>query len=65
MLEIIGILFVALVGYAIIKMILSRVFPEWGLREAEARYKRSPDDVNERLLWEARSRVNKAKRKEK
>lgn len=63
MLKFIGIFFVTLIGYAIVKMILSRVFPEWGLKEAEARYNRSPDDVNERLLWEARSRVNKANRK--
>lgn len=63
MLKLIGIFCVALIGYAIFKMILSRVFPEWGLKEAEARYNRSPDGVNERLLWEARSRVNKANRK--
>jgi len=43
-------------------MILVRVFPEYGLKEAEARYKRDPDDVNERLLWEARSRVNNKKK---
>ncbi|EXB03278.1 hypothetical protein J514_4358 [Acinetobacter sp. 1396970] len=39
-----------------------RVFPEYGLKQAEARYKRDPDDVNERLLWDARSRVNKHKK---
>lgn len=63
MLKIIGIFFVTLVMYAIIKMILYRVFPEWGLKEAKSAYNRNPDKVNERLLWEARSRVNKANSK--
>ena len=55
MFEIIGIIFVLIIGWVILKMILIRLFPEYGLKEAEARYKRNPDDVNERLLWDARS----------
>jgi len=62
MFEIIGIIFALVIGWVILKMILVRVFPEYGLKEAEARYKRDPDDVNERLLWEARSRVNNKKK---
>lgn len=62
MFEIIGIIFALVIGWVILKMILVRVFPEYGLKEAEARYKRAPDDVNERLLWEARSRVNNKKK---
>lgn len=62
MLGIIGLVFLGIIGWVIFKMILSRVFPEWGLRDAEARYKRNPDHTNERLLWEARSRVNRIKK---
>lgn len=61
MFEIIGFIFVLIVGWVILKMILIRVLPEYGLKDAEARYKRNPDDVNERLVWEARSRVNNKK----
>lgn len=32
--------------------------PEFVLKVAEARYNKNPDDINERLLWEARSRVS-------
>jgi hypothetical protein len=59
MFEVIGILVVAIVGWAIIKMAIHRVNPEYGLKVAERRYMEDPSDVNERLLWEARSRVNK------
>ena len=62
MLEIIGILVVGLFGWAILKMVLYRVFPEYGLKNAERRYQEDPDHVNERLLWEARSRVNNKNR---
>ena len=61
MFQIIGIIFVLIIGWVILKMILVRVLPEYGLKEAEARYKRSPNDINERLLWEARSRVDNKK----
>ncbi|MEH6589163.1 MAG: hypothetical protein V7746_02840 [Halioglobus sp.] len=44
-------------GWAILKMVLYRVFPEWGYKVAERRYQGEPDAVNERLRWEARSRV--------
>lgn len=57
MFKIIGIIFVLFAGWIILNMLLVRLFPEYGLKKAEARYDRSPDEVNERLLWEARSRV--------
>lgn len=58
MLEIIGIFFVCLFGWALVKMALVRIFPNYGLRVAEERYNREPDDINERLLWDARTRVS-------
>lgn len=63
MLEIIGILFAAIIGWAVLKLILFRLFPAWGLKEAEARYERSPDHVSERMLWEARSRLDRYNKK--
>lgn len=57
MFELIGLAVVLIVGWAILKVILYRVFPEYGLKHAERRYQRDPDSVNERLLWQARSRV--------
>ncbi|WP_436915158.1 hypothetical protein [Acinetobacter gandensis] len=65
MLEIIGIGFTCIIGWVLIKMVLVRIFPEYGLREAEARYERSPDDVNERLLWEARTRLSEKEEKDR
>tara|TARA_R110002072_G_C7747830_1_gene517189 strand:- start:63 stop:251 length:189 start_codon:yes stop_codon:yes gene_type:complete len=62
MLQIIGIIVVAVVVWAIVKMIFYRVFPEHGLKVAEKRYQENPDPVNERLLWDARSRVNKTRK---
>lgn len=63
MLKVIGVLVIAVIGWAILKLALFRLFPVWGLKEAEARYKRDPDDINERLLWEARDRVEKYNKK--
>ena len=60
MFELIGIVVVAIIGWAILKVILYRVFPEYGLRVAERRYERDPSDENERLLWAARSRSRKS-----
>lgn len=65
MFGLIGIIVVAIIGWAIFKMVLCRIFPEYGLREAEKRYKRDPDDINERLLWEARSRVQEKEARDK
>ncbi|MBF7684094.1 hypothetical protein I2F27_12425 [Acinetobacter sp. B5B] len=61
MFEFIGLVVLLVVGWVILKMILIRVFPEYGLRDAEARYKRDPDHVNERMLWDAKRRVNKSR----
>jgi len=57
MLEVIGIIFVGVIGFGISKVVLYRIFPEYGLKVAERRYTEDPDSVNERLLWEARRRV--------
>lgn len=62
MFELIGIIFALVIVWVFFKMVLVRVFPKYGLKDAEARYKRNPDDVNERLLWEARSRINNLKK---
>lgn len=65
MLELIGIGFACIVGWVLVKMVVVRIFPEYGLKDAEARYERSPDDVNERLLWEARARLSDKEAKER
>ena len=59
MLEIIGIIVVSIIGWAITKMVIYRIFPEYGLKVAERRYRESPDNVNEKLLWDARNRASK------
>lgn len=57
MLAFIGVCIVILFAAVIIKMILCRVIPSYGLRDAEARFRRNPNDINERLLWDARRRA--------
>lgn len=42
-------------------MVAVRVFPEYGVRKAEERYRRNPSAENEDLLWRARSRITKRK----
>ncbi len=46
-----------IIGWTILKMIFYRINPTYGLKEAERRYKENPSDVNDRLVWDARSRV--------
>ncbi|VVQ16135.1 hypothetical protein [Pseudomonas fluorescens] len=59
MFEVIGIIVALIFGWAVIKMIAARVFPAYGLKVAERRYMKEPDATNERLLWDARHRLNK------
>ena len=47
--------------YVFIQMVAVRVFPEYGVRKAEERYRRNPSAENEDLLWRARSRITKRK----
>ncbi len=54
-------LFLLLVCYVFIQMVAVRVFPEYGVRKAEERYRRNPSAENEDLLWRARSRITKRK----
>ncbi|MRJ89255.1 hypothetical protein GJJ07_28135 [Klebsiella pneumoniae] len=59
MFEFIGFLFLLLVCYVFIQMVAVRVFPEYGVRKAEERYRRNPSAENEDLLWRAREGANK------
>lgn len=61
MFEIIGFLVVAYVGWSVIKLILYRVFPGYGYKVASRRFQEDPSESNNRLLWEARRRLNKSK----
>ncbi len=47
MFEFIGFLFLLLVCYVFIQMVAVRVFPEYGVRKAEERYRRNPSAENE------------------
>ena len=60
MFEFIGFLFLLLVCYVFIQMVAVRVFPEYGVRKAEERYRRNPSAENEDLLWRAREGANKS-----
>ena len=60
MFEFIGFLFLLLVFYIFIQMIIVRVFPEYGVRKAEERFRRNPSSENEDLLWRAREGANKS-----
>ncbi|KRP73671.1 hypothetical protein TX23_04410 [Pseudomonas paralactis] len=62
MFEFIGIVVVLIFGWAALKVIVSRIFPEYGLRRAERRYMKEPSSENERLMWDARHRLNRRKR---
>jgi ABC-type antimicrobial peptide transport system permease subunit len=58
-LEFIGGIVVLILGWAVTMAVLSRIFPEWGLKRAERRYMENPTAVNENLMWKARSRANR------
>ncbi len=63
MFEFIGffIFYFLVVVMSFIQMVAVRVFPEYGVRKAEERYRRNPSAENEDLLWRARSRITKRK----
>ncbi|EIX0285049.1 hypothetical protein MGU62_004537, partial [Salmonella enterica] len=42
-----------------IKMVVVRIFPEYGVRKAEERFRRNPSAENEDFLWRARNRITK------
>jgi hypothetical protein len=56
-LEFIGGIVVLIFGIVILKMILARIFPDWGLKRATRRYMEDPSHANESLMWAARERV--------
>ncbi|MHA6139840.1 hypothetical protein ACX3YC_20810 [Pseudomonas mohnii] len=62
MFEFIGVVVVIIFGWAVAKMILQRVFPNYGLKVAERRYMEDPSPINENLYRAARHRLNKRKR---
>ncbi len=59
MFEVIGIVVAVIFGWGLLKMVINRVFPERGLKVAERRYMEDPSDINSRLLWAAKARVDK------
>lgn len=61
MFEIIGFLFLLLVIFVIVIMVIIRMFPAYGVSQAEKRFHRNPSAENEDLLWAARSRLSKKK----
>lgn len=61
MFEIIGFLFLLLVIFVIVKMVIIRMFPAYGVSQAEKQFHRNPSAENEDLLWAARSRLSKKK----
>lgn len=65
MLELLGFIVFLWIAWAVLKVFLIRVFPRWGLSIAEERYNRDPDDINENLVWEARSRVHDLENRER
>ena len=62
MFELIGIVVALIFGWAVLQVIASRVFPEYGLKRAQRRYMKEPSSENERLMWDARHRLNRRKR---
>lgn len=62
MFEFVGIVVVLIFGWAVLQVIASRVFPEYGLKRAQRRYMKEPTAENERLMLNARYRLNQRNR---
>lgn len=62
MFEFAGIAAAIIFGWAVLLVIASRIFPEHGLKRAQRRYMKDPSAENERLMWDARHRLNRRKR---
>lgn len=61
MFEFIGIVVALIFGWAVLQMIASRVFPEYGLKRAQRRYMKEPTAENESLMRDARHRLSRRK----
>lgn len=64
MLEFIGGIVVLIVVWAILKIIIYRIFPDYGYKVAERRYMEDPSPANEQIYWAARSRMLAKRRKD-
>jgi len=59
MFEIIGIGFICLFGWIVLKVIMYYLLPEYGVKVAERRYQEDPSVENENALWKARGRAKR------